>query len=40
MAMRWNSWDMGSTAPAGGKKHEMVDTYEKPKALVDRAVVL
>jgi len=40
MAMRWNTWDMGSSAPAGGKKMDMVDSYEKPKPLVDRAMVL
>merc|ERR1712226_1694484 len=36
MAMRWNSWDMGSKAPAGGKAMDMVDSYEKPRGGVDR----
>jgi len=40
MAMRWNTWDMGTSAAAGGKHMELVDSYEKPKALVDRAMVL
>ena len=26
MAMRYNTWNMGSSAPAGGKKMEMVDS--------------
>jgi len=42
MAMRYNTWNMGSSAPAGGKKMEMVDSVAGvPKGpAVDRAALL
>jgi len=37
LAMRWSAWDMNKLA---GPNHQMVDTEEKEKPLVDRAEVL
>jgi len=40
MAMRWNTWDMGSKAPAGGKAMEMVDSKDSRDSTKDRRMLL